>query len=299
MRGIDMRRIIKTATISLWAVSMLLSVPATGSAKPSVWISQLVFPIPQTVSNPAFLALDMERQRYYVVDTQKKRLLSFDQEGAPLGEFDVAGGLTLPTAMTFARPGKMWLVERSTNSLLYVDLKTQEIRTFSPHGTDGKPLIPDHVATDGEHRLYVSDRLSGRVYALDDNLKVAAVFAPQPGGQFVDFKIKDKSLWALERVEQAIYQFDLNGQQKKHVTLQQQLDTPVSLEINSQQQIFILDRAIGKISRFAKSGQYLDSFGQKGYRRGQFNYPSQLIFDWQQRLCIVNQGNDQIEVFSH
>jgi len=299
MRGIDMKQIIQATAISLWAISVLLFVPATGSAKPPVWISQLVFPPPQTVSNPAFLTLDMERQRYYVVDTQKKRLLSFDQEGTPLGEFDVAGGLVLPTAMTFARPGKMWLVERSTNSLLYVDLKTQEIRTFSPHGTDGKPLVPDHIATDSEHRLYVSDRLSGRVYALDDNLKVAAAFAPQAGGQFVDFKIKDNVLWALERVEQVIYQFDLNGQQKKRITLQQKLDTPVSLEINSQQQIFILDRAVGKVYRFAKGGQHLDSFGQKGYRRGQFNYPSQLIFDWQQRLCVVNQGNDRIEVFSH
>jgi len=299
MRGTDMKRIVQTVSISFLAMSVLLLIPSNGIAKPPVWISQLVFPVPQTVSNPAFLALDMERQRYYVVDTQKKRLLSFDQEGTPLGEFDVAGGLTLPTAMTFARPGKMWLVERSTNSLLYVDLKTQEIRTFSPHGTDGKPLVPDHIATDSAQRLYVSDRLSGRIYALDDNLKVAAAFAPQPGGQFVDFKIKDNTLWALERVEQLIYQFDLNGQQKQRVTLQQKLDTPVSLEINSQQQIFILDRAIGKVYRFSKSGKYLDSFGQKGYRRGQFNYPSQLIFDWQQRLCVVNQGNDRIEVFSH
>ena len=299
MRGIDMKRIRQITASSLLLITVLLFFPAIGSAKQPVWISQLAFPEPRTVSNPAFLALDMERQRYYVVDTQKKRLLSFDNAGTPLGEFDVAGGLTLPTAMTFARPGKMWLVERSTNSLLYVDLKTQEIRTFSPRSTDGKPLVPDHITTDVAHRLYVSDRLSGRIYALDDNLKVATVFAPQAGGQFVDFKIKGETLWALERVEQTIYQFNLNGQQKQHIVLQQKLDTPVSLEINPRQQVFILDRALGKISRFSKNGKYLDSFGQKGYRRGQLNYPSQLIFDWQQRLCIVNQGNDRIEVFRH
>ena len=294
-----MKRIAQISTIFLWVAAVSLLIPSSGNAKSPVWISQLAFPAPQTVANPAFLTLDSERQRYYVVDTRKKRLLSFDSGGTPLGEFDVAGGLLLPTAMTFARPGKMWLVERSTNSLLYVDLKTQEIRTFSPHGTDGKPLVPDHIATDSEHRLYVSDRLSGRVYALDDNLKVAAVFAPQPGGQFVDFKIKGATLWALERVGQAVYQFDLSGQQRQRSVLQQQLDTPVSLAVNRQQQVFVLDRAVGKVYRFTKNGKFLDSFGQKGYRRGQFNYPSQLIFDWQQRLCVVNQGNDRIEVFSH
>lgn len=294
-----MKRIGQIASISFLVMSIILVIPASGMAKPPVWISQLAFPAPQTVSNPAFLALDMSRQRYYVVDTQKRRLLSFDQEGKPLGEFDVAGGLVLPTAMTFARPGKMWLVERSTNSLLYVDLKTQKIRTFSPHGTDGKALVPDHIATDSGHRLYVSDRLSGRIYALDDNLKVAAVFAPQPGGQFVDFKIKGETLWALERVDQAVYQFNLSGQQQQRIALQPPLDTPVSLEINPRQQIFVLDRALGKISRFSSKGRYLDSFGQQGYRRGQFSYPSQIIFDWQQRLCVVNQSNDRIEVFSH
>lgn len=267
-------------------------------AKQPVWISQLVFPAPQTVSAPAFLTLDKQRQRYYVVDSGKKRLLSFDSSGAPLTEFNASDGFILPTAMTFARPGKMWVVERSNNTLLYVDLETQKIRAFTPMGTDGKALVPDHIATDTTHRLYVSDRLSGRVYLLDDNLKVAAAFTPPPGGYFVDFKIKGETLWALERMGQEIYQFDLTGKQKNRFKLQHMLDTPVSLEVNRQQKIFVLDRATAKVYRFNRQGKYLDSFGQRGYRRGQFIYPSQLIFDWQQRLCVVNQGNDRIEVFS-
>ena len=298
MRGIDMKQLLQTASLSFLAAFILLLLPTLGMAKKPVWISQVVFPAPQTVSAPAFLALDMDRQRYYVVDCQKKRLLSFDKEGNPLSEFDASGGFVLPTAMTFARTGKMWLVERATNSLLYVDLTTQKIRTFSPKTNDGKPLIPDHIATDSNHRLYVSDRLSGRIYALNDNLKIVTAFAPQAGGQFVDFKIKENTLWALERVKQAIYQFDLDGNQIRRVVLQQQLDTPVSLEINPQQQIFVLDRAAAGIYRFNQKGKLLDSFGQRGYRRGQLNYPSQLMFDWQQRLCVVNQGNDRIEVFS-
>lgn len=301
MRGIDMKFVCRHTTMTRFLFTILIYslLPIQAEAKTSVWISQLVFPGPGEVTAPASLALDMQRQRYYVVDSQGGRLLSFDNSGTPLGTFDALGKLIRPTAMTFARPGKMWLVERADNSLLYIDMETQNIRKFSPRGTDDQQLIPDRIATDTTQRLYLTDRHSGRIYALDDNLKIAAVFAPSAGGHFVDFKIKGDRLWALEQREQVVYSFNLKGGQEQRIALQHPLDTPVSLEIGSQQQIYILDRALGRIYRFNRKGQYIDELGQKGYRRGQLHYPSQLVLNWQQQLCIVNQGNDRIEVFEH
>jgi sugar lactone lactonase YvrE len=291
-------RIIGTKLLCLSLILWLF--PATVvEAKSAVWISELVFPAPRQVSSPASISLDFQRQRYYVVDSQEGRLLSFDSEGKKLGEFDAAGELVRPTAMTFARPGKMWVVERSDRSLLYIDMKTQKTRKFFPKGPKGGHLFPDRIATDKNHRLYVSDRLSGRVYALDDNLKIAAVFAPQAGGQFVDFKIRGNRLWALEQRQQTVYSFKLDGRQEDKIALQYTLDTPVSLEIGEQQQLYVLDRAAARVYHFTSRGEFMDVFGQGGYRRGQLRYPAQLVLDWQQRLCIVNQGNDRIEVFSH
>ena len=307
MRGIDMKHcnIAKKPyrIVPLWPVLAVLVfcslLPTTVCAKTPGWISQLVFPAPRQVSTPASLALDIQRQRYYVVDSQAGRLLSFDKSGIFLSEFDAAGGLTCPTTMTFAQPGKMWLIERANNSLLYIDMTTQKIRAFFPTGTDGKQLFPDHIATDEAHRLYISDRRSGRIYALDDDLNIATVFAPQAGGQLIDFKIKGKQLWALDRVQHVVYCFSLDGSRQRRIVLEHSLDFPVSLEIDPQQHIYILDRAAAKIYRFTTNGKYMEDFGQKGYRRGQLNYPSQLVLDWQQRLCVVNQGNGRIEVFSH
>ena len=300
MRGTEMKNmwVIRIESLCLGLILCLFLVPIAG-AKSAVWISELVFPPPQQVSSPASLSLDLQRQRYYVVDSQAGRLLSFDKDGKKLGEFDAAGELVRPTAMTFARPGKMWVVERSDSSLLYIDMKTQKIRKFFLKGPNGGQLFPDRIATDKNHRLYVGDRLSGRVYALDDNLKIAVVFAPRAGGQFVDFKIRDNRLWALEQRQQIVYSFKLDGSQEKQISLQHKLDTPVSLEVGEQQQLYILDRAVGRVFHFTSHGKFIDVFGQRGYRRGQLRYPAQLVMDWQQRLCIVNQGNDRIEVFSH
>ncbi len=302
MRGIDMKIIWNHKTIikALFvAVAICSLAPLSAAAKKSALISQLVFPATGEVSAPASLTLDLERQRYYVIDSQGGRLLSIDKDGNPLDDFTALGKLLKPTAMTFARPGKMWLVERADNSLLYIDMKTQIIRKFNLHGTDGKALVPDRIATDANHRLYLTDRRSGRIYALDDNLKIAVAFAPPAGGHFIDFKIKGDQVWALERTNGDIYSFSLSGKQKNRIQLEHELDTPVSLEVDAQQHLYVLDRALAKIYRFSSKGKYIETLGQKGYRRGQLNYPSQLLLDWQQRLCIVNQGNDRIEVFSH
>lgn len=301
MRGIDMKD--TTIKLFMWRVGIITllasCLPAsTLYAKGGTWVSELVFPPAQQVSAPIAMAIDSERQRYYVVDSQQGKLLSYAADGASLTEFDAAGTLHRPTDMTFARPGKLWVVERERNCLLYIDLNSQQVREFSLATTTDKKIFIGRIASDNQHRLYVSDRFSGRIYALDDNLKIVTTFAPQAGGHFIDFKIVDTQLWALDWKQQIVYQFDQSGKQQQRIILDKVLRFPYSVAVDNSHQLYILDRASAKIYHFTTQGKYVADFGQQGYRRGQLSYAAQLMFDWQQRLCVVNQGNDRIEVFT-
>jgi len=271
---------------------------ATAQASQPVWSSQIVFPAPQQIIAPLTTTIDSERQRYYVIDSQQSQIVSFDNQGQQLSTFNANSMLKTPVAMCFARPGKMWVVERATNELLYIDLDTKQVRQFAVKDRQGKPLFIDHIATDSQWQLYVSDRNSGKIFALDDDLKIATTFNATDNGQLIDFKITPTGLWALDGTNQSVFQFSLNGTLKRKVILNTQLDRPVSLALNDRNQIFILDRPQAKIAVFNSNGDHLYSFGKKGYRRGQLNYPNQILFDWQQRLCVVNQGNDRIEIFT-
>lgn len=272
--------------------------PITTQAAQSKWNSQTVFPQPQQIIAPLCATVDMERQRYYVVDTQQGQIVSFDSTGKQLSAFDANAMLKKPVAMCFARPGKMWVVDRETNELFYIDLESQQVRQFTPKDSQGKPFFIDHIATDPQWQLYITDRHSGKIYALDDNLKTVTTFNATNTGQLSDFKITPSGLWALDSVNHVVFQFALDGKLKKKITLNTQLDRPVSLAVNNKDQIFILDRPQGEIVVYNKNGDLLYTIGQQGYRRGQLNYPSQILFDWQQRLCVVNQGNDRIEIFN-
>lgn len=309
MLAIDMRKslfkgyimkysIKQRLSLLIFAIMTPLILAATAHASQPVWNSQFVFPEPQQIIAPLWATVDHERQRYYVVDTQHGQIVSFDNTGKQLSTFNANAMLKKPVAMCFTRPGKMWVVERETNELLYIDLESKKVRQFTLKDMQGKPLFIDHIATDSQWQLYVSDRHSGKVFALDDNLNIVTTFTATDNGQLIDFKVTPSGLWALDGINQCVFQFSLNGDLKRKVDLNTQLDRPVSLALNNKNQIFILDRPQAKIVVFNINGDILYTFGQKGYRRGQLNYPNQILFDWQQRLCVVNQGNDRIEIFT-
>lgn len=282
----------------IWLI-LLIVFPGSVLAKTPSWLSTLSFPQDFKISAPSAVTIDHERKRYYVVDYNGKKLISFDQNGAKISEFNASGALQKPVDLAFGRSGKMWVVERNSNELLYIDLSSQKIRRFNLKQTTGKQVQADRVACDSKYRLFISDSHSGRIFRLDDNLKVDAVFAAQSDSQLIDFKIKDSTLWALDNRHNHLLKFDLDGNLLKKIPLKADLDFAVSFEVDSKGNIFVMDRPQGKIVVMNQAGEMRYEFGRRGFRRGQFNYATQLAFDWQQRLCVVNQGNNRIEVFSH
>ena len=55
--------------------------------------------------------------------------------------------------------------------------------------------------------------------------------------------------------------------------------------------------AIGRISKFASDGTFIKSWGQWGFRDGEFRAPHSLSFDSQGRLFVADRGNNRIQIF--
>lgn len=286
-------------TQHLLCLALLLLVPALVCAKAPSWHSSLSFPKEMAIDAPSGLVIDQARKRYYVIDYNADQLVSFDEQGQLIDRFDAMGRLKKPVSMAFGAPGKMWVVQRSTNELLYIDLNSRDVRRFNVSKTSGQPMLIDRVATDDQQRLYVADSHSGRIFRLDDNLKITTIFAGKRDSHLIDFKIAGSTLYALDSQHQQLHSFTLDGQHKDTIALKGDLDRPVSFVLDSHGMIYILDRPQGKIAVFTAKGLFKYGFCHRGARRGQLNYPSELHMDWQDRLCVVNQGNDRIEVFKH
>ncbi len=285
----------------LVAAGLLLVLPATARQRnASGWQWSLALrqdKVSDAMQRPTALFIDAARGHYYVVDSGRNRLLSFDRGGELLHIFNAGKGLKTPYDMVRTGTGTIWVVEKGKNALSHIDLKARRVTpaTLTYHGD---LVYPDRIET-ADGLLYVLDKASGRIIAYDpDSLEAGASFScPDCGAGFVDFKIHDRRLWALDRQDRTVCRFRPDGSLEKVLRLDDRLNFPVSLAIGPSGAIYILDRHGRDIVVYDRDGRFRYRFLDRGISRGQLSYPIEIRFDPWGGLCVVDEGNARVEIF--
>jgi sugar lactone lactonase YvrE len=267
------------------------------AASPWVWDFALQEVAPQGVlKQPTAIYIDKSSSRYYVVDSGNNRLVSYDQQGKFINAFTANNSLEKPFDLV-REPGVLWVVEKEKNSLTEIDLKEQKI---TPHKISykGKEVFPDRIASH-TGSLFLLDKASGNILTIDKSMQVTGVFACEGcSGGFVDFKINNNKLWALDQQGESVHRFSLNGKQEGKITLDaSRLGFPRSLIVADDGSIYVLDRHRGTIVVFDNKGQYKYDFFEAGEARGKLYYPIEIQFDHWGRLCVVDEGNGRVQIF--
>ena len=245
---------------------------------------------------PTALYIDQDRGQYYVVDSGRNRLLSFDRKGELQRIFTAGNELDIPFDMARTDDAGIWVVEKGKNSLSYIDLKD---RSVTPNTLlyEGALVYPDRLeAADGQ--LYVLDKATGNVVQYSLDLKPGVLFSCSecPWG-FVDFQIHENRLWALDQRRRTLYRFAPDGRQEKKIELGDTINFPISFDIGPSGYLYILDRHGRNVSVHDKEGVFKYRFLAKGIARGQMYYPTEIRFDPWGGLCVVDEGNARVEVF--
>ncbi len=283
----------------LLVLNLLLSLIILGSA----WSFQLKFSLEKGsddihLRQPFATFFDQTNLRLYVADTGNNRLVSYELDGNPLKEFDAAGQLKGPIAMIRDDYGNLWVVERPLNSLTFIDLKAHRLERHQVI-YHNNPVLIDRLAWWSPY-LMLLDRTSGKVLVLDNSLNIKRVIAPQDQQfrGFIDFKIKGDIFWGLENVTGRIFAINLKNNQEKVISPQRRMVLPISIEIDNQENLYILDRDLKKIFVFDKNGRFRYSFLKEGFQPGQVRYPWQLLFV-KNNLLVVDEGNGRVDVWGH
>ena len=72
----------------------------------------------------------------------------------------------------------------------------------------------------------------------------------------------------------------------------------VALTIDSDDNVYMSDEALHRISIFDKDGQYLAKWGVKGGGDGEFNGPAGMVFDGDGNLLVVDSLNNRIQRYA-
>lgn len=73
---------------------------------------------------------------------------------------------------------------------------------------------------------------------------------------------------------------------------------PTAVALDSQQNVYVSDEWLQRISIFDSRGHFLDKWGLRGSAQGQFDRPSGLVFDKEDNLYLVDSANHRVQVFS-
>ena len=244
---------------------------------------------------PVALYVDNEKERYYVVDSTGNKLLSFAGDGKFLQEFTAEGSLQKPYDMARLADGSLLVVEKGRNSLTRVDLKNKKATPLVLK-QQGREVFVDRLEVAGG-KVYVLDRLSGRILQLDEALQVVKSFTmPADAGWLADFKVVEKKIWALDQKKKQVYSYDENGRPSPPIQLTG-VDFPVSLAVDQAGLFYILDRHRGAVVVFGRNGEFKYQFLTKGQGRDNLYFPQEVRFDHLGRLCVVDEGNSRVMVF--
>ncbi|MCB2183807.1 MAG: hypothetical protein KQH63_17395 [Desulfobulbaceae bacterium] len=281
------------AAISL---SMVASALAT---EPWIWKMTLeTGTASQTMDRPTALYIDAEKKRYYVVDSGRSRLLSFDESGTFLHAFNADGNLQTPYDMVRDAKEVIWIVEKGRNTLTSIDVANQSITRHVLKAGE-RTLVPSRIAI-LKDKFYVLDQAQGEVAVVNAALEVEKWFTCQDcRGGVVDFQVaKNGSLLALDQLGEDVVFFDSDGTLLRRIHVGQYVKFPSSLAVGPSGLVYVLDRHEGSISVFDTKGSFKYSFLSFGELRGQLYFPIEILFDPWGNLCVVEEGNGRVEIFS-
>ncbi|MBU1140530.1 MAG: hypothetical protein KKA76_16255, partial [Proteobacteria bacterium] len=179
---------------------------------------------------PTSLYIDADKGLYYIVDSGRNRLLSFNRKGELLNIFNAGKALSIPFDMVKINEKGLWIVEKGRNSLSYIALKEKKVTTNTLM-YKGELVYPDRIEADSG-LLYVLNKATGNIISYSNKLEAVNRFSCSdcPWG-FVDFKIHEQKLWALDQANKTIRCFNLDGKLIKTFELGSSVNFPVSLAI--------------------------------------------------------------------
>ena len=73
---------------------------------------------------------------------------------------------------------------------------------------------------------------------------------------------------------------------------------PVNIILDSEENVYVSDEAIHRISAFDKDGEFIKCWGEEGSAEGQLSRPRRIAFDAKENLYVADALNHRVQKFS-
>ncbi|MDQ2629829.1 MAG: 6-bladed beta-propeller [Actinomycetota bacterium] len=155
----------------------------------------------------------------------------------------------------------------------------------------------------GESPTSVAFDSTGQAEALltDGHAKVDYAYE---GGELAEIEVSDPATFSADPAElqipepQLITQPTFAGSFGSYGAADGQLNLPGDVAVDSQGNLWVVDKANNRIQKFDSTGKFLAKFGSAGSGDGQFNRPTAIAITPAGDLLVADAGNSRVQRFS-
>lgn len=257
-------------------------------------------------SEPSGVFFDEVKKRLYVADSGNSRLVSFDSDFKYVSEFS-NNRMNLPIAIGKLSDGNFIVTDGAMGELMHIDLKQKavEILSVKKQPPAAEKFFAGRFAIDSKDRIYVIDKLNKRILTVSltgEYISSFSVKDPNFYG-FTDVKVDGAgSVYALDTLGSTVYIFDTNGSVASKFTVQRASDAkrvvggsfPSSVAPGPGGRIYVLDRHLGDIAVYSRSGTLQYILGRRGFDYGEHYSPSYMAIDESGRIFTTDGNRVQV-----
>jgi DNA-binding beta-propeller fold protein YncE len=151
-------------------------------------------------------------------------------------------------------------------------------------------------------RVYVSDTAIGKVAVFDLYEKKFFFIGEEglgilskPSGVTTD---KDGYIYVTDTAQDRAIVYHSNGAFSHALGEQKQFEQPAGIAVNdTEDMVYVVDVQKHGIQVFQKDGKFLFEFGQRGNKEGEFNFPTNIFIDKNNKVYVSDSMNFRVQVF--
>lgn len=196
--------------------------------------------------------------------------------------------------------------------VLALDGKTRKIARLAADGSFAgyldyqnvpapSDVVPRSMAVDAKDNVYILDVLGERVLVLDPVGKyIRHIPLPKEHGFVSDLAVDQKgAVFVLDSQLAKVYKATPDAQSFQTFAsgLQSSLYLAVSMSIDNQGRVFLLDQSDSAVVLLGTDGSFQGRYLSFGWKSGQLNSPSQACITENGTLVIADRNNSRIQIF--
>lgn len=209
--------------------------------------------------------------------------------------------------------GKLYVCDVGKKMVAVLDL---ENRTFSHLTQDRRLMNPRNIYIEDDGTKYVADPTAGSVFVFDNNNNLSAIFGREFKIKPEDVVVQGQHCYVTDSNSNQVIVLDkATGKEVNRFGQQGVLEDPESplalvelppgqflligdLTVDRQGNVYVTDKAAGRITEFDKSGVFKRTIGSWGRGIHRFIRPKGIAVDREDRIWVVDAATQVCKIYN-